>query len=114
MSGGYFDYQEYHINNIIESIEDLIEKNYIQKEKKDLSPWDYDDETGQIREDCKYYYTYSPETINVFKQAINALKMAYIYAHRIDYLREGDDDEDSFHKRLKQELKELEDNKYVF
>jgi hypothetical protein len=33
------------------------------------------------------------------------LKAGYIYAHRIDWLLSGDDGEESFNKRLTEELK---------
>jgi hypothetical protein len=35
------------------------------------------------------------------------LKLAYVYAQRIDWLLSCDDGEDSFHKRLQAQLKEL-------
>lgn len=35
------------------------------------------------------------------------LKLANIYLHRIDWLLSGDDGEDSFHSRLKEELLNL-------
>ena len=111
MSGGYFDYKEWHIKNMIEEIERIMRDNNMPKRKEDLEPWDYD-ETGQIKEKNKYYYEYSPETISVFKKAVNALKMAYAYAHRIDYLLEGDDDEDSFHKSLKKDLQKIKNENY--
>jgi hypothetical protein len=51
-------------------------------------------------------YEYSDKTINEFKKAVNILKQAYIYTQRIDWLLSGDDGEDSFHERLKDELEE--------
>ena len=107
MSGGYFDYQEFRIADIAEEIEEVIRNNGKEKKEDDLYSWDYDSNTGEIREDSKYYYKYSDETINAFKTAVIALKTALIYAHRIDYLLEGDDDETDFHKRLKEDLEEL-------
>jgi hypothetical protein len=50
---------------------------------------------------------YSPETIAEFEKAVKALKLAYVYAQRIDWLLSGDDGEDSFHIRLQAQLKEL-------
>jgi hypothetical protein len=78
MSGGYFDYQQHRIRDIYESIEEYILKNK---------------------------YEYSEETIKELKKAVNVLKVGYIYAHRIDWLLSGDDGEEAFHKRLKEELK---------
>jgi len=106
MSGGHFDYQEHNISYIIDDIKELIEKNGEEKSSEDLYPWDYDKSTGEIIEDCKYYYKYSDETINEFKKAVDILELAYIYAHRIDYLVSGDDDEDDFHRRIKEDIEE--------
>jgi hypothetical protein len=41
------------------------------------------------------------------KEGIEALKRAQIYAHRIDWLLSGDDGEESFLRRLEEELNEL-------
>ena len=106
MSGGGFDYQQYHIRDIIEEIEEIIERNGHEKPKEELSPYEYDDD-GNVYEDCKYYYMYSDEAIEEFKKAVKILKMAYVYTERIDYLISGDDDEESFFKRLNNDLKEI-------
>ena len=50
---------------------------------------------------------YSKDTINEFKKAYKILKKATTYVQRIDWLVCGDDDEPSFHKRLKEELQNL-------
>lgn len=50
-------------------------------------------------------FDFSPETIKEFKNGLKALRKAYVYAQRIDWLLSGDDGEDSFHERLKEELK---------
>lgn len=112
MSGGAFDYKEHFISYIRTDIEDVILKNRKEKDKKHLERWDYD-ENGNIRPECKYYYDYSDETIERFKEAVEILKKAEIYAHRIDYLLSDDDGEKSFHERLNEELKELEIKKAI-
>ena len=88
MSGGHFDYQQYAINDIADDIDKLIKKNH----KKD--------EFG-------YSYDFSDTTIQEFKNAQNILRKAVVYAQRIDWLVSGDDSEDTFHKRLKDELEKL-------
>lgn len=104
MSGGSLsDYSEYKISEIAENVEEIIERNNRVKDKSKLSPWEYDSEDEEI-----YYYQYSDKTIDEFKKAVYYLKKAYIYAHRIDWLISGDDDEESFHRRLNKELNELE------
>lgn len=67
---------------------------------------EYDDVYDE--DGCKvdaYYPDYTPETIQEFRNAVKILKKASIYAQRIDWLISGDDSEESFHKRLKEELK---------
>lgn len=63
------------------------------------------DEDGEI----PFFPDYSEETINEFRKGVGILKKAQVYANRIDWLMSGDDGEDSFHKRLKEKLKELEE-----
>ena len=50
---------------------------------------------------------YSPKTIEEFQKGLKILKEADIYLRRIDYLLSGDDGEETFHERLKEELEEL-------
>lgn len=94
MSGGHFDYKQYNIGYIADAIEDLILKN--KDESKDY----WGDTVGRF---------YSDETIEKFKTAVMQLRLAQIYAHRIDWLVSGDDSEDSFHRRLANELAALEE-----
>ena len=78
MSGGFFDYQ----NNSC-----AIDK---------------------LTTELKYFGNrYSPKTIEEFKKGLKILKEADVYLRRIDYLLSGDDGEESFHERLKEELEEL-------
>ena len=56
-------------------------------------------------------YKYSKETIKEFKKGLAILKKAYVYAQRIDWLLSDDDGEESFHKRLKEELDNLKNKK---
>lgn len=86
MSGGAFDYWQFHIEHIADKIEQVIKDNdYVQE--------------GD--------YKYSDEVIAEFKNAVNQLRKAFVYAQRVDWLLEGDDDEKDFLKRLKDELSSL-------
>ena len=85
MSGGYFDYQQYKLQDMIDSITEEIKLN------------DEKDEWGESR-------SLKQETLNEFLHAIKLLKEAYIYTHRIDWLLSGDDGEETFHERLAKEL----------
>lgn len=87
MSGGYFEYLQYRIDDIVSEIVYLIETN------------DEADEYG-------YKRSYSEETLTKFKEALTTLRRGAIMTQRIDWLVSGDDGEDSFHKRWEEELNE--------
>jgi hypothetical protein len=97
MSGGYFDYKQYQMQEIIDSIEQLI----INNDSQDLDEWG-----------TPISKNYSSETIEQFKIGNTVLKIARIYAQRIDWLVSGDDSESSFIKRLDNDLK-LIDNEIL-
>jgi hypothetical protein len=97
MSGGHFDYDQYKIGYIADSIESLIEKNGRPKTK----------EESWYPEDL-IHYKYSDEVIEEFKMAVKYLRIAEVYAHRVDWLVCGDDGEESFIRRLKEDLSKLE------
>lgn len=73
----------------------------------------YDSECNVWSDDKWHLEIDDPEIIEEFKKGLKILKMAYIYAQRIDWLLSGDDGEDSFKKRLKEELAELESKPLV-
>lgn len=79
MSGGHFDYKQYRIEEIIDSVESSLTEDY----------------------------GLSPDTIREFNHGIWFLKLAHTYAQRIDWLLSGDDDEEAFHHRLAEELDSL-------
>lgn len=168
MSGGHFDYYQYHIDDIIASIEREIERascerppivrelrvcvsesiggwcryrphwqgflsveqaekyfvdfGYVVTERGDsvrmrdvvtgdeIKISSYIDEHYEAGEDGEipYYPDYTEETIREFRNAIGVLKRARVYAQRVDWLLSGDDNEESFHERLKEELEELD------
>jgi hypothetical protein len=85
MSGGFFDYQDASINDMVEKIKKVIDENNIIE-----------------------WYHYSPETIEEFKNAVDILEKASIYAYRIDWLISCDDGEDSFHEGLNEDLEKQE------
>lgn len=79
MSGGYFDYDQLRIKDIIMEIESIL----------------LDDSDYNMKE----------ETIQEFKKGLDYLYKAYIYTQRIDYFLSGDDSEETFHERLKEDLR---------
>lgn len=86
MSGGHFDYAQFRINEIIESVEDIIKHNKVPSEENYTR------------------YNYSEDTIQVFRQGLVNLLLARIYSQRIDWLVSGDDSEVDFHERLSEEF----------
>ena len=82
MSGGHFNYNQYQIGYIADDIDQLIRDNDSQ-------------EPGRA---------FSDETIAEFQLGVAVLRQALIYAQRIDWLVSGDDGEESFHARLKEDL----------
>lgn len=52
---------------------------------------------------------YNKETITKFNKCLKLLEEADVYVHRIDWLISGDDGEDNFKSRLKEDLKELKE-----
>ena len=81
MSGGHFEYAQFHISNIAEGL------------KEDIR-------------DCIEDRSVSEKTISEMQTGLRFLRLAYIYAQRIDWFMSGDDGEETFHKRLKADLKE--------
>jgi predicted house-cleaning noncanonical NTP pyrophosphatase (MazG superfamily) len=105
MSGGHFDYDQYKIGYMADSIESLIEKNGRKKTMEELKDenWRGSDWYEKYPEDL-CHYKYPDEVIEEFKKGVELLKLAQIYAHRIDWLVSGDDGNESFLKRLKEDL----------
>jgi hypothetical protein len=79
MSGGHFAYAQYHIQEISESIERAIEKQKLSGE-------------------------FTEATEESFREAVRALNIAYIYAHRIDWLLSCDDREVTYLEQLREDL----------
>ena len=110
MSGGHFDYNQYRIDDIANSIEDYIYGHPLEEEDIEYyikDNWLENEEKEYIiknKHTIPNYYGYNEETIEEFKKGLDILRKASIYAQRIDWLLSGDDGEKSFHKRLKEDL----------
>ena len=117
MSGGHFDYYQWQINDIANSIEDYIYGHSIDEDRIEeyiKDHWLENEEKEYVlknKHTLPNSYGYSKETIKEFKKGLAILRKAYIYAQRIDWLLSGDDGEESFHKRLKEELDNLKNKK---
>ena len=92
MSGGHFNYKQYEIGYIPDEVEQII----LDNDSDELDEWA-----------CPKGCHYSKETMEEFKKALALLRQATIYVQRIDWLVSGDDGENSFHSRLKNDLDEL-------
>lgn len=95
MSGGHFDYKQYEIDNIADEIESLLER----QGKAIDSEYNYFDNAE--------YEVFEADMQQRFVEAIKVLRTAAIYAQRIDWYLSGDDGEESFLERLKEELEVL-------
>lgn len=110
MSGGHFDYDQYKIGYIADDIQSQIEKNGRRKTEEELRQESWIDKEWLERNPSHInHYEYPPEVIEKFKEAVNILRRAQIYAHRIDWLLSGDDGEESFLRRLKEDLSKLKE-----
>lgn len=88
MSGGHFNYEQYRIGEIADDIELLIENN-------------------NVTNDNGYARNFSEKTLTEFTAAVRALRIAEVYAHRVDWLVSCDDGEEEFHHRLAVDLSEV-------
>jgi len=86
MSGGHFEYKQYQINDIIDTLE------------YDIKNFNVEDEDG-------YKTNYSQDVLEIMKKTLGHLTLARTLTHRLDYLFSGDDSEDSFFERLEEDLK---------
>lgn len=93
MSGGHFNYQQYRLHDMAESISELIESN--ESEEKDV----FGDKVGHF---------YSDNTIAKLKMTERTLRIAEAMVQRVDWLVSGDDGEEDFHKRWYNEISKLQ------
>ena len=109
MSRGTFDYNQRLIRYIADDVEQEIAKSGKPKTPRELKEEGYyrDREWYEKYPEDLNHYKYSDEIIKEFKNAYKALRKAEIYAQRIDWLLAGDDGEESFIERLKEELDAL-------
>ena len=92
MSGGHFNYAQDRIElDIAPRLKQLIAKNKTPNE-------------FELEYNCYNGQRYSDETLEEFKKGLEALRVAYVYIQRIDWLVSGDDGEDTFHERLAHDL----------
>ena len=109
MSGGRWEYIQYRFTDIAEDIKKLVRDNGKPKtleELKEESSW-RDPEWYEKYPEDKYHYKYPDEVIEKFKEGVKIIEQAQVYMQRFDWLLSGDDGEDSFLKRLEEDLDKL-------
>ena len=105
MSGGFFDYDQYRINNMADNLEEELNRQGKEKEKDDL----YFDIGYYADYPEEMYYPIYPDLVQEkMREAVKHLRLAAIYAQRVDWYLSGDDGAEDFLERLDEELKELE------
>ena len=77
MSGGYFDHQQYAIQQIAETLTEAIQSNE---------------------------HRFTPATISELKEGLRLLELGFIYTQRVAMLLSEDDSEETFHKHMKQDI----------
>ena len=110
MSGGTFNYNQRIIRYIADEVEQEIAKSGKPKSKRELK------EEGWYRDSLWYekypedlnHYKLRDDVMEEFKKGYEMLRKAEVYAQRMDWYLAGDDGEESFIERLKQDLDALE------
>ena len=119
MSGGKFDYAQYRIADIYNDIEDYLNGHKLDDEEIGYyinDRWLEDEDKDYIRRHLHTIpnrYGYTEETLAEFRKGIEMLKQAEVYAQRIDWLLSGDDGEETFHNRLKEDLNKLKNESTI-
>ena len=110
MSGGTFNYHQYKIGYIADQIEEVINKGGREKTREEIKDEFRKSEWYEKYPEDRFHYQYPEEVITKMKETIKILRMAEVYAQRVDWLLSGDDGEDTFLVRLDKELKMIEEN----
>jgi hypothetical protein len=103
MSGGAFEYSQYKIRDIHEHIQEELDKQGQEKQVNNVWEKEYFEKYPEAR----FEEVYREDIQQIFKDGIDILKKAEVYAQRIDWFLSGDDGEDSLVSRLKFDLEKL-------
>ena len=94
MSGGYFDFRE----SVLLEMAEVCASYIYHNGSKETDEWG-----------CRAWPNFGEETISVLKDIENCLRTAYVGAVRVDYLISGDDCEESFMRRLVEDVSNIKD-----
>ena len=92
MSGGAFEYKQYHIEQLIEDMELLLKR--VDKEPTDSFECD----------SLKNYIDDKDSFKKIVEKNIDLLRKSYIYTQRLDWFISGDDGEETFYERLEEDF----------
>jgi hypothetical protein len=106
MSGGTFDYDQYRIRTMWQTIQSVIDKAGTIRNKDERY---HDPDWYKKYPEDLYHETYPEEVTQALKDAVKVLKIAEVYAQRADWFLAGDDGPESFLRRLKEELNNIKD-----
>lgn len=95
MSGGAFDHKQFHIDQLIEDMENLLKR----VDKEPIDSWECDSLKNYVEDKDSFKATIITN--------IQHLKMAYIYTQRIDWFVSGDDGEETMYERIEEDKSKL-------
>lgn len=75
----------------------------------DVHSYTYQEYEADADGNVPYFPEYKEETIRELRKGLDILRQAEVYARRIEWLLSGDDGDESFIKRLHNDLAELKD-----
>jgi hypothetical protein len=91
MSGGHFNYVQFNFRDAAEEIDSLIKNN---------------DSTETDKHGWPISYEIPDDIIERMKEASHTIKQASEMLQRVDWYISGDDGEESFHRRWKEEVRD--------
>lgn len=115
MSGGSLNYVSGYINEAADEIERRINGEEVDECDIESLIREYDLDETEAKYVREHHHTmpnpfyYSPSTLDQMKTALHHLKVASIYAHRLEWLFSGDDGEETFHECLREDLDKLKE-----
>ena len=108
MSGGHWSYIQHRLTDVWEEVEQIIEKSGQPKTEDELKEESfYDVDWYEKYPEDKFHSEFPEEVLEEFKKGVEAIKLAQIYMQRMDWLLSGDDSEQSFLSRLKEDINDL-------
>ncbi len=105
MSGGAFEYKQFHIKEIAGDIQSTIQK--MGKKKLPHEQLYNSPEHFEKYPEDEHHIVYPPEVVMVMTDAIQMLKSAHIYTQNIDKFISGDIGEDDLIKNIQADLEDM-------